>query len=73
MRRPPEAHSGSQPKAGYWRRFPRRNPREPLKITVSFRGGSECWYEIHARGSIGRYPGTVCIHEIMSDINNTPC
>jgi hypothetical protein len=73
VRRPPEGHSGSQPKAGFWRRFPARNAREPLKITVKFRGGPECWYEVHARGSIGRYPGYICIHDIMSDINNTSC
>lgn len=70
IRRPPEAHSGSQTKSGYWRRFPRRNPREPLKITVSYRGGPEAWYEVHARGSVGRYPGYMAIHDIMCDVNN---
>ena len=73
IRRPPEAHSGSQPKAGFWKRFPKRNPREPLKISVSYRGGPECWYEVHARGSVGRYPGYRSIHEIMSDINQSGC
>lgn len=69
MRRPAGGHSGSQPKAGRWFRRPPRNPREPLTISVKFRGGPECWYEVHARGCIGRYPGYVSIHEVMAEIN----
>lgn len=69
VRRPAGGHSGSAPKAPRWFRLPPRNPREPLTIKVKFRGGSECWYEVHARGSIGRFPGYIAIHDIMSEIN----
>lgn len=56
-----------------WRRFPSydlKRRRERLTITVSYRGGPECWYEVRARGSIGRFPGHVCIHDLMSDVYN---
>lgn len=71
VRRPAGGHSDSQPKAGRWFRLPPRNPREPLTIKVKFRGGPECWYEIHARGSIGRFHGATAIHDIMDEINRT--
>ena len=49
--------------------LPPRNPRQPLTLTIKFRGGPECWYEVHARGQIVRYPGVRCLHEIMDEIN----
>lgn len=54
------------------RRFfhlPPRNAREPLTIKVKFRGGAECWYEVHARGSVARYHGATAIHDVMREIN----
>jgi hypothetical protein len=59
------------PKAPFWWRFPRRNPREPIQWRIKLRGGPEGWVEIHARGSIGRYPGTTCIYDILMDVNNS--
>lgn len=49
-----------------------RNPRDPLSLKISYRGGAECWYEIHARGSIGRFPGHVALHDVMTEINQPP-
>lgn len=54
-----------------WYKLPRRDPRQPLSITVSYRGGQECWYEVHARGSIGRFPGHVALHDVMSEITRS--
>ena len=71
IRRPAGGQNGSAPKALRWYRFPPRNPREPLHLTVKFRGGPECWYEVHARGSSGRYIGSTAIHDIMVEINRT--
>lgn len=69
IRRPAGGHSGSAPKALRWFSLPPRNPRQPLTISVKFRGGPECWYEIHARGQVGRVPGWLCIHDLMVEIN----
>lgn len=49
--------------------LPPRNPRDPLTIKVKYRGGSEAYYEIHARGRVFRRPGTVALHDIMQEIN----
>ena len=70
IRRPPEAHSGSRPKGDYWRRLPPRNGREPLKVSVKYRGGAQAWYEIHARGGVLRVTGDTALHDVMSRINN---
>lgn len=69
VRRPAGGQKHSQPKAGRWWSRPPRNPREPLTVSVKFRGGPECWYEIHARGGVGRFIGTTSIHDIMVEIN----
>jgi len=39
-----------------------------MHITVKFRGGPECWYEVHARGRIARYPGYLGIDDIMAEV-----
>ena len=68
VRRPAGGQQGSQPKAVRWYHMATRDRRRPLTLTISWRGGPECWYEIHARGSIGRFPGSVCLHDVMAAI-----
>lgn len=68
VRRRPKGQQDSRPKGGRWSRRAKVNPRDPLTISVKFRGGPECWYEIHARGSMGRFPGYVSLHDAMHEI-----
>lgn len=42
--------------------------REPLTLTVRYRGGSEGWWQIEARGRIWRRPGVLCLHDVLSDV-----
>jgi hypothetical protein len=67
---PPEAMSTAARRATFWRRFPRRDPREPITIRVHLRGGPECWIQVEGRGSMGRYPGATAIYDVVMDINN---
>jgi hypothetical protein len=67
---PPEAMGAVARRASFWRRFPTRDPREPITVKIKLRGGPECWVEVHARGSIGRYPGATAVYDILADINN---
>lgn len=69
MSRPPEASTNSRPKGDYSHRLLPRNPREPLTITVTYRGGAECWWEIRSRGTVLRRPGSVALHDVLSDLN----
>lgn len=71
IRRPAGGHSGSAPKALRWFRLPPRDPRQVLTVTVKLRGGPECWYELHARGQVGRFPGWVALHDVMAEINQS--
>lgn len=66
--RAPQARTTSAPQALRWRRLPRRDWRKPLTLTISYRGGAEAWVEIHARGDIGRYPGSAQIIDILGDM-----
>lgn len=68
IRSAPQATQHSQPKAARWYHMRMRDRRKPLTLTITYRGGSECWYEIHARGSIGRFPGHFSLHDVMAAI-----
>lgn len=46
-----------------------REPREKLTITVRYRGGPECWWEIHARGETVRVPGHAALHDTLMTLN----
>lgn len=68
--RAPQANGSANAVSTFWRRLSPRNPRQPLNITVSLRGGPECWVEVHARGSMGRYHGATALYDVLADINN---
>ncbi len=53
-----------------WGKLSRRNPRQKLTLTITYRGGAECWYLIEARGSHGVVSGALAIHDVMREINN---
>jgi hypothetical protein len=67
---PPQAHGTALRRSTFWRWLPARDPRKPLTIKVSYRGGPECWVEVHGRGGIGRYPGVTQLIDIVRDVNN---
>jgi len=57
---------------------PRQSPRKPalshwngrtaLTVTVRYRGGAECWYEVKARGRVWRAPGVLALHDVMEAV-----
>jgi hypothetical protein len=50
-------------------RFSRTWPRrDPLTLTIKYRGGSEGWYEVRARGRVFRRPGWVDVETLMRDV-----
>jgi hypothetical protein len=34
-------------------------------VTIVYRGGSEAWWELRARGLVIRRPGHVMLHEVL--------
>lgn len=68
MSRAPQASSNSRPKGDYSHRLARRDPRDPLTITVTYRGGPECWWEIRARGVTIRRPGVTALHDVLDHL-----
>jgi hypothetical protein len=47
----------------------RRDARERLSITIMYRGGSEAWWVIEARGERWTFPGHRSIHDALWTIN----
>lgn len=52
------------------KKLPRRDPRQPLGLTMRFNGGPEGWVEIHARGEILKVPGHRSIIDVLFALNN---
>lgn len=69
MSRAPQASTNSRPKGDYSHRLVPRDAREPLTVTVTYRGGPECWWEIRARGTVIRRPGVTSLHDVLSHLN----
>lgn len=51
-----------------WRSLSRRNPKDKLTLTVTYRGGPEAWYLVEARGRSGVFPGVRALHDVMEEI-----
>lgn len=62
----PEAPSSAvakrPPPLGTW------DPRTPLTVTITYRGGPEAWYELKARGRRWRRPGSLSLHDVMMEL-----
>lgn len=67
MARPPEAIGQARRSRSFWR-LPRWDPRKPLTVTIKYRGGEECWYEVHSRGATLRVPGYVQLHDLAQTV-----
>jgi hypothetical protein len=70
IRRPPDGQQTAPRSGGHWHGLPPRPIRESITLTIRWRGGGECWYEITARGRTGRIPGWLSLHDVMERINN---
>jgi hypothetical protein len=69
MRQPPQAGEPQRPKGTPQALLRRRDRRKPLTITVTYRGGPECWWELRARGAIVRRPGHVALEDVLSQFD----
>ena len=43
--------------------------RKPLHLSVVYRGGPECWWEIRSRGRVIRRPGVMALHDVLKEIH----
>ena len=64
----PDGQVVRAPSALRWHRLPWRNPRDTLTWTVRYRGGSEAWVEVKARGATGRFHGSTSLFDVMAEI-----
>jgi hypothetical protein len=67
--RPAGGQGGSAAKLHRFWGLPPRDPRSPLHLTVKYRGGAECWVEVHARGRIARYVGSTALADLVFEVN----
>lgn len=56
------------PKAPRWSSLRPRPLTKKLTIQVTYRGGSEAWWLVEARGSRGAFPGHMCLHDVMREV-----
>lgn len=48
----------------------RRDARQPITLTLRYRGGGEAWWEVTARGTKWRFPGYLALHDVMREVLN---
>lgn len=67
------APEGPAPKAAAkrWGGLSRRGSKQPLTLTVTYRGGAESWWLIQARGRSAAVPGHRALDDVMAEINRT--
>lgn len=51
-----------------WAGRPWWNPRHDLTLKVSYRGGSECYIQVEARGETNLYHGGTAIYDLLRDV-----
>lgn len=68
IRKRPAGPAGTVAKGARWSSRSKVNPRDRLTISIGFRGGAECWYEVHARGASGYFHGATALHDVVSEI-----
>ena len=66
IRSAPQAIPSSGPKGPHTSQLARREARKPLTVTVVWRGGPECWWELRSRGAVVRVPGHVSVHDALN-------
>ena len=66
--RPPEAGTRSGAQRRTLHALRKRDPRQPLTVTVVYRGGSECWWELRSRGVVIRRPGHNALHDVLWEL-----
>lgn len=74
VRQRPKGQVDSPPKAGrsWFCRLPAWPiRRRPLTLTLKYRGGAECWFEVHCRGGTLRRPGHVSLYDLAKDLTNS--
>jgi len=71
VRVPPEATRAASPEATRLSRLYARDRRKPLQVTITYRGGAECWWELRARGKVVRQPGAMALHDVLSLFDGT--
>ncbi len=68
--RPPPAGDGAPAiSRRSTRRLPARNPRKPITIEVTYRGGPSDSWIVRYRGQVWRFDGFVCLTDLMSVVN----
>lgn len=57
------------PQAPSFRKMRQRKRSDPLEVRIRYRGGSEAWWLVEARGTRQAFPGHMALHDVMSIVN----
>lgn len=67
MSRRPQGPSKTAPKASI-SRLSVWDPKNPLTLMLTYRGGPEAWWEVKARGRTYHFPGHLALHDVMARV-----
>lgn len=65
--RRPQGNVTTERSEGLWSLLPWPRKR-PMTLTIKYLGGSQCWFEVRARGRSLKRPGVVHLVELMDEL-----
>lgn len=51
-----------------WIGLPLQRRSQKITLTVTYKGGPECWYLVEARGRHGVFPGVAYLHDVLDEV-----
>lgn len=70
MKPPPAGHDTARAKRGRWRRLPTWPRQREVTLKVTWRGGPESYWLVHARGVHAAFTGHMALEDVMAEVCN---
>ncbi len=70
MKPPPAGQDTARAKRGRWWGLATWPRQRKMTLTVQWRGGSQSWWLVTARGRSGTFPGNAAIEDVMATVLN---
>ena len=68
IRTPAAGQQAARRRRSSWSSLPPWNRRKRLTLSIRYRGGAACWYEVESRGGSARFMGVTALHDVMREV-----
>lgn len=72
VKRRPQGTEQPRAKRGTFKGLTTLRRTDKVSLTIKYRGGSESWWLVSARGRHVAFPGWLCLEDVMTVVLNEP-